>query len=106
MRIAAPEMEDAVGPQRARRGVPRPRCDLGPLASAVLRRGFPRATPAPIRIAPSRRLRKRGTSNEEQIEERLGNARRSFGYAPDYDLVIDNDDGRLEQAVASIRAVL
>ena len=53
-----------------------------------------------------RRLRERGTSSEEQIAERLGNARRSFGYAPDYDLKVDNEDGKLDEAVAQIREIL
>jgi len=76
---------------------------------AVVKRELPDALGVLLTVpvpTVERRLRKRGTSNEEQIEERLGNARRSFGYAPDYDLVVDNDDGRLEQAVAEIRAVL
>jgi len=53
-----------------------------------------------------RRLRARGISTEAQIAERLENAARSFGYAPDYDLVLDNDDGRLEAVLARVQALL
>ena len=75
----------------------------------VVKRDLPDALGVLITVpvqTVERRLRKRGTSNEEQIAERLENARLSFAYAPDYDLVVDNDDGRLDQAVARIRGFL
>jgi len=49
-----------------------------------------------------RRLRKRGTSTEEQIAERLENARLAFSYAPKYDMVLDNDDGKLDGVISTI----
>lgn len=50
-----------------------------------------------------RRLRQRGTENEEEIKRRLEQARRELEYVPYYDYVVVNDD--LEQAVQQVEAI-
>jgi guanylate kinase len=52
------------------------------------------------------RLVSRGSNKPHEIEERLANARRVNGYRPCYDRVIANDEGRLEDALADLRAIL
>ena len=51
-----------------------------------------------------RRLRGRGTDNEETIMVRLGNAAKEMSCAEDYEYLVINDD--LEEAAATLRAVL
>lgn len=51
-----------------------------------------------------RRLRGRGTEDEEQVRLRLANARAELAHADDYDVRIVNDD--LERACAELEAVI
>lgn len=51
-----------------------------------------------------RRLRGRGTEDEEQVRLRLANARAELAHAGDYDVRIVNDD--LERACAELEAVI
>lgn len=48
------------------------------------------------------RLRARHIHTEEQIEERLGNARKAKGFEPHYDLVIFNENKSAEEAAQEI----
>ncbi|MFQ6042042.1 MAG: CYTH domain-containing protein [Candidatus Poribacteria bacterium] len=52
------------------------------------------------------RLEARGANTREQIEERVENARTVDAYKGFYDYVIDNDDGMLDQAEASIKRII
>lgn len=52
------------------------------------------------------RLRGRGTETEEKIRERLARTREEVPCITDYDYVIYNHDGRAEDAVADIRAIV
>ena len=52
------------------------------------------------------RLRGRGTESEEKILERLARTREEVPRVADYDYVIYNHDGRIEDAVADIRAIV
>ena len=53
-----------------------------------------------------RRLRSRGNHTEDQIAERLGNARAASRFETLYDYVVANDDGRLEECLAEVRRVV
>ena len=53
-----------------------------------------------------KRLRNRGAHTDEQIEERVGNARRAREYAARYDHVVTNNDGELETCLANLRAII
>ena len=73
-----------------------------------LRKSLPEAVSLFI-LPPSlselrRRLQKRGTDAPEKIEQRVREAEREIGCAPDYDYVIVNDD--LDQAVEDVCSVL
>jgi guanylate kinase len=50
-----------------------------------------------------RRLRSRGNHTEEQIAERLGNAKAASRFEPYYDCILPNDDGRLEECLETVR---
>lgn len=52
------------------------------------------------------RLRVRALNSDEQIAERLDNARKSMLLAPYYDFVVPNRQGRLEQTLAEIRRII
>ena len=52
------------------------------------------------------RLRNRGTETEDKIRERLARTREEVPCVTDYDYVIYNHDGRIEDAVADIRAIV
>ena len=53
-----------------------------------------------------RRLRGRGNHTEEQIEERLGNAKAAARFEPLYDHVVDNDDGHLKECLETVRRIV
>ncbi len=53
-----------------------------------------------------RRLRARGNHTEEQIAERLGNARAAAHFEPLYDHVVCNDDGRLDECLLEVRRIV
>jgi guanylate kinase len=53
-----------------------------------------------------RRLRTRGYNTEEQIQERLGNAKLIDAYRPYYDHVINNDDGLFDTSVSHLRRII
>ena len=52
------------------------------------------------------RLRGRGTETEEKIRERLARTREEVPCVVHYDYVIYNHDGRADEAVADIRAIV
>lgn len=52
------------------------------------------------------RLRGRGTETEEKIRERLARTREEVPCVGDYDYVIYNHDGKADEAVADIRAIV
>lgn len=52
------------------------------------------------------RLRARSSHTEEQIEERLDNARKVENYAECYDYVIRNESGKLEEVTARIASII
>ena len=82
--------------------------DIDPQGGVQLMEIYPNAVT--IFMAPpsmdelERRLRGRGTENEDQIATRLGVAREEIGYAPRYDYLVVNDE--IENAVAAIAAIL
>ena len=51
-----------------------------------------------------KRLRGRGTEDEETIQKRLETARKEIPHGKNYDYIVVND--RLEDAVADVRAIL
>jgi guanylate kinase len=51
-----------------------------------------------------RRLRDRGTESPEELARRLGEARQELERAPDFDVVVVNDD--LERAVGEVAGIL
>lgn len=53
-----------------------------------------------------RRLRTRGYNTEEQIQERLGNAKLIDAYRPYYDHVINNDDDLFDTSVSHLRRII
>jgi guanylate kinase/adenylate cyclase class IV len=53
-----------------------------------------------------RRLSDRGIHSSAQLEERLANARTVESFLPFYDLVVRNEDGRLDHAVEALRTFL
>jgi guanylate kinase len=53
-----------------------------------------------------RRLRARGHNTQEQIDERLGNARLIDAYRPYYHHIINNDDGLFDASVAQLRRIV
>ncbi len=53
-----------------------------------------------------KRLRGRGTENEEKILARLAQARVEIEYLPRYDYVVYNEDGAAERCADQIRAIL
>ena len=52
------------------------------------------------------RLIRRGMNNQAQIEERLASARLADLYRPYYDYVINNDEGRLEDAATQLKELI
>ena len=65
-----------------------------------------------IFLAPSseveleRRLRRRGTDSPEQIERRLATAREELKRYTEFDYVVINRDGQLDQAVGDVLAII
>ncbi len=53
-----------------------------------------------------RRLKGRGTESPEQLEVRLKNAEIEMAAAPEYDHVVVNEDGKLDQTVAEIAEII
>jgi guanylate kinase len=53
-----------------------------------------------------RRLRGRGTDSAEQVALRLRTAREEMRRIPEFDYVVVNADGRLDEAVESVAAIL
>jgi guanylate kinase len=70
---------------------------------------FPEATTVLI-DAPAEtikeRLIRRGVNNEEQIEERLENARTVAHYKPYYDHIVVNEENSLEESVSSMKEII
>jgi guanylate kinase len=56
--------------------------------------------------AIKRRIRQRGFNSDEQIAERLENARRAKLIRHEYDFVLDNKDGQFEASQARLRTFL
>lgn len=53
-----------------------------------------------------RRLRKRGTDSEEQLEQRIAVAREEVKRLPEFDYVVINHDGALDRAVDDVLAII
>jgi guanylate kinase len=53
-----------------------------------------------------RRLRRRLTESEEQLRVRLQTAREEMQQIPEFDYVIPNPDGKLDQAVETVLAII
>lgn len=53
-----------------------------------------------------RRLTTRGTETPEQLDLRLRNAEIEMAAAPEYDYVVVNDDGKIDQTVQEIAAII
>ncbi|MGH2500212.1 MAG: guanylate kinase [Candidatus Limnocylindria bacterium] len=53
-----------------------------------------------------RRLVTRGTESDEQLELRLRNAEIEMAAAPEYDHVVVNEDGRIDETVAEIARIV
>ncbi len=60
----------------------------------------------PSFVVQEQRLRSRGTETEEKIRERLSRTREEVPCVKNYDYVIYNRDGEIEEAVADIRAIV
>jgi guanylate kinase len=74
-----------------------------------VRRILPEALLVLVEASPDtlrRRLAQRGTNTDEQIEERLTNAVALASPPETYDLIVRNEDGELDTAVAAIGALL
>jgi guanylate kinase len=56
--------------------------------------------------AIARRIRERGFNSEDQIAERLENAKRAKLIRHEYDFVLDNEDGQFESTYARLKAFL
>ncbi|HEY7063243.1 MAG TPA: guanylate kinase [Chloroflexota bacterium] len=54
----------------------------------------------------SPRLQERGTETAEEMALRLTNARREMDALPQFDYVVVNRQGRLEESVAAVRAIV
>src|SRR5439155_23250875 len=52
------------------------------------------------------RLVRRATESEAEMRNRLANAQAELGFEPEFDYSIVNPDGRLEEAVAEIEAII
>ena len=52
------------------------------------------------------RLRKRGTETPEEIELRLRNAVIEMSAAPEYDYVVVNEDGKIDETVKQIKDII
>ena len=74
-----------------------------------VRRILPEAALVLVEASPDTlraRLAQRGTNTEEQIDERLSNAVALASRRDVYDLVVRNEDGELDRAVADVRRLL
>jgi guanylate kinase len=52
------------------------------------------------------RMQKRDTEKPEEVELRIANAYKEMAALPEYDYIVVNQDGRLEQAVDEIQAII
>ena len=82
--------------------------DIDPQGGVQLMEIYPEAVTI-FMVPPSmseleRRLRGRGTEDEDQISTRLGVAHKEIGFATRYDYLVVNDE--VEQAVSSIAAII
>ena len=48
----------------------------------------------------------RGTETDEEVALRLGNARREMDALPQFDYVVVNRQGQLDESVAAVRAIV
>ena len=53
-----------------------------------------------------RRLRERGGDTEEQIENRISKAREEMSHLEEFDYLVINHQGRLDEAVEQVQAIL
>ncbi len=60
----------------------------------------------PSHSVQEQRLRSRGTETEDKILERLARAKEEISFAPCYDYVVYNHDGRDKEAAAQILAIV
>jgi guanylate kinase len=52
------------------------------------------------------RMQKRHTESAEEVELRIANAYKEMAALPEYDYIVVNEDGRLDQAVDEIQAIV
>ena len=78
--------------------------------AATIRRLVPGAVliflTAPSEEELERRLRKRGSDSPDQIEKRLATARDEMACLSEFDYVVVNREGRLDQAVDDVLAIV
>ncbi|MBN1976966.1 MAG: guanylate kinase [Anaerolineae bacterium] len=78
--------------------------------AAAIRRLVPEAVliflTAPSEEELERRLRKRGGDSPDQIEKRLATAREEMACLPEFDYVVVNREGKLDQAVDDVLAIV
>ncbi len=61
---------------------------------------------APSERELAERLKRRRTESKEQLEIRLGTARREMAHIPEFDYVVLNRDGRLDETVDTVMAIV
>lgn len=78
--------------------------------AAALRRLMPQAilifVAAPSEAEMIRRLRERGGDTEEQVENRVATAREEMSHLEEFDYLVINRQGRLDEAVEQVQAIL
>jgi guanylate kinase len=78
--------------------------------AATIRRLVPEAVlvflTAPSEEELEQRLRKRGGDSPDQIEKRLATAREEMACLPEFDYVVVNREGKLDQAVDDVLAIV
>lgn len=78
--------------------------------ATTIRRLVPQAVfifvTAPSLSELERRLRQRGTDSPKALERRLETVRQELEYLPTFDYLVINENGRLDQAVAAVEAII
>jgi len=78
--------------------------------AAAIRRLMPQAilifVAAPSEAEMIRRLRERGGDTEEQVEARIATAREEMSHLEEFDYLVINHQGRLDEVVEQVQAIL
>ena len=78
--------------------------------ATTMRRLLPQAIlvflAAPSEAEMTRRLRERGGDSEEQVEARITTAREEMSHLVEFDYLVINHQGRLDEAVEQVEAIL